>query len=230
MRGEIIPGITLIAAMPEGAGGGAEGQLISIWRDLQRVAIDEVVGMFLRQAIGAGGESFPAIARAGDDEFAVDRDAQFVFYRRYKPRGAGILRVNRYGETKSRRSDVFNFMPASEIVGGLENTVVVLGPEMVGRAGALDESVRILDIGIATLVGRHVSGAHALGTVFPVRAVVFADPDAAAGDAEDDAAAVARVDGDGVDARVIVAAAEPFPALREIPEGANELPVLAVVF
>src|SRR6185369_13560616 len=56
------------------------------------------------------------------------------------------------------------------------------------------------------------------------RAAVGRLPDAAAGDAEEDVFAVARVDADGVNAGQVGAAAEPELAARLVPQGAHQLP------
>src|SRR5260221_2280540 len=98
---------------------------------------------------------------------------------------------------------------------------------MIGRARTLHQTVGVLDVGVASLVRRHVGGPHALGAVLPGVAVVFADPNAAAGNAEDDAAAVARIDANGMDSGIIVAAAHPFLPLGAGSKRTHELPTLA---
>src|SRR6185369_314719 len=60
-------------------------------------------------------------------------------------------------------------------------------------------------------------------------AAVVGAPDAAAGDAEDHRAAVARVDEDAVDAGVVVAAAEPFAPFAAVPQVFDQPPARAAV-
>src|SRR3546814_8068340 len=76
----------------------------------------------------------------------------------------------------------------------------MLAPHRLRRGGAGREAVRVLDRGVVDAVGRHVGGGEALAAERPARAVVLAEPHAAAGDAEHDLPAVARIDAKRVDA------------------------------
>src|SRR3546814_13316348 len=90
----------------------------------------------------------------------------------------------------------------------------MLAPHRLRRGGAGREAVRVLDRGVVDAVGRHVGGGEALAAERPARAVVLAEPHAAAGDAEHALPAVARIDAKRVDAGIVVAAAEPLRARR----------------
>ena len=114
-------------------------------------------------------------------------------------------------------------------VAGTEDAVVVLHPEELRARLALHQAVRVLDRRLLALLRRHVVGAHAFGGAGPAAAVVVALPDAAAGHRDSEVATVAWVDADGVDAGMVVAAAEPLGALGSFPEFAVEAPAGATV-
>src|SRR5690606_33219478 len=95
------------------------------------------------------------------------------------------------------------------------------------RAG--HHAVRVLDVRVLGALRRHVGGAHATGAVVPAGALVLAVPDAATGHRQGQVPAVARVDADGVDARLVVTAAEPVGPLRALPEAVHQFPGTAPV-
>jgi len=75
MAREQLPAIAGVFADPDRAGRAAEDQPLAGLVDVQGMAIDQVVGVFLRQAVGQHVECSAAVAGAGDDDFAIDGDA-----------------------------------------------------------------------------------------------------------------------------------------------------------
>ena len=110
--------------------------------------------------------------------------------------------------------------PGNAGIGGAENAVVMLHPHHVGRAGAARHAMRILHFKRARLFGRHIGGDQAIAAQKPALAVIAGIPDAAAGNRHEQLLRVARVGRDGMDAGVVIAAAEPFGALRHVPQRA----------
>src|SRR5687768_14466996 len=78
--GDGLPGVAGIFADPEGAGGGTEDEALAGFIDVERVAEDEVVGVFLGQAFGEGGEGFAAVGGAVDDNFAGGGNSFFILH------------------------------------------------------------------------------------------------------------------------------------------------------
>src|SRR5271165_2705131 len=72
---DFAPAIALVLGQVEAAGGRREGEPVAALVDRHRMAVDDVVGMALRQAFAQDVERLAAVAGAGDDELAVDRDA-----------------------------------------------------------------------------------------------------------------------------------------------------------
>ena len=120
-------------------------------------------------------------------------------------------------------------LPMQAAVAGTEDAVVVLHPEELRARLALHQAVRVLDRRLLALLRRHVVGAHASGGAGPAAAVVVALPDAAARHRDGEVATVAWVDADGMDAGMVVAAAEPLGAFGSFPEFAVEAPAGATV-
>src|SRR3546814_11959316 len=89
------------------------------------------------------------------------------------------------------------------------------------------QAVRVLDGGIVDPVGWHVGGGEPLAAEAPALARILAPPHAAAGDADHQPAAVARIDADRVDAGAVVPAVEPFRARRLVPQRLPQVQGLA---
>ncbi len=105
----------------------------------------------------------------------------------------------------------------------------MLAPDHVRIGAAGGDQVRILDIGIVGLVGRHEGGAQALPRQPPALARIVALPDPAAGDGHRHLAAVPGIDPDGVGRRQFGPAAEPALPLRQVVETRDQGPALAAV-
>src|SRR6185436_8091311 len=82
---DLGPVVAFVVAGPEVAGGAAEGGVFAAAVDVEGMAVDEIVGMFLGQTVGEESERFAAIARARRDDAAIDRDAFFIFLSRNEP-------------------------------------------------------------------------------------------------------------------------------------------------
>ena len=134
----------------------------------------------------AAPRSSPAVARARDDERAVDRIALLVLHAGHEPRRVRVLRVHGHREAEARR-------PAP-----LAISSQVLPPSVLRRCrcgvGSRGGPVRsrhctILcgswNFGSNALLGRHVRGAHAATVdTAHVAPASLLDPDAAARDAD----------------------------------------------
>ena len=216
--GDGLPGVAGIFADPEGAGGGAEDEALAGFIDVEGVAEDEIVGVFLGEAPRERGEGFAAIGGAVDDDFAGGGNAFFIFHGGDEPGGVRIFRMCGDGKAEDGGLDVGDFGPTGGAVGGTEDAVVMLDPESVWLCGALRDQVRILDVGVVCALGRHVFSAHAFAAGIPGASAVAGDPCAAARDAENNMVRIAGIDADGMNAGKIRAAAEPFFALRSIPK------------
>src|SRR5436853_7113303 len=105
----------------------------------------------------------------------------------------------------------------------------MLRPEHVGARRALHDAMRVLDVGIVAALGRHELGVHAVRGEPPAFAAVARLPGAAAGNAHRDAPVVARVDANGMDARMVVTAAKPLGALGPPPQAVDEGPGFAAI-
>src|SRR5262245_4502242 len=105
----------------------------------------------------------------------------------------------------------------------------MLHPHHVGRVRAARHTMRVLNFGLLRLFWRHIAGDQALAVNLPALAVIARLPPPAAGDRDEHTPRIARVGRDRMDARHIVTAAEPFLALRHVPQRAYEFPRLAAV-
>src|SRR5262245_55963807 len=133
------------------------------------------------------------------------------------------------GEAERGRAGGLHLAPAGGGVGGAKDTVVMLDPHRIRRAGTLRQPVHILRDGIVFLLGRHVGRPHSFALQAPGLASISRSPHPAGRYAEPHGAGIARVDADGVDAGQIGAAAEPHLALGVIPERTDELPARAAI-
>ena len=192
------------------------------------MAIDQVIGMLLRQAGAQGLESTAAIAGAVDDQRAVHRHPFFVLHRGHEPSRVGVLRVHgdRKAEAGHRR---LHLLPTGGVVGAAPDAAMVLAPQHFGLRRAAHDAVRVLHVGVAGLFRRHEIGAHAFGLHLPVGAVVVRDPGAAAAQTDQHLLRVLRVRAYRMDAGFRVAAAEPFGTFRALPQRVDELPTGAEI-
>src|SRR5437660_10458768 len=103
---------------------------------------------------------------------------------------------------------------------------MVLGVEHVRPRRRLHEPVHVLDVLVHAALGRHELRVHTLRGELPAAPGVRALPYAAARDRDRDLLAI---EADRVDARLVVAAAEPLRALFAVPQRAQQRPALAPV-
>src|SRR5690349_19790646 len=88
-----MPMIALIVRHVQRTGRRAEGECLALVVDVERMPVNDVVRVLLRQTVGERGERLAAVARAGDNEFAVDRITAFVFLGGDEPGGLRLLRM-----------------------------------------------------------------------------------------------------------------------------------------
>ena len=89
--------------------------------------------------------------------------------------------------------------------------------------------MRILRAHVVGLIGRHVFRAHSFTVAAPRLATILGDPDASAGNANANDVRVARIDNDGMNARIVGATTDPTFSIRMTPEALDERPAIAVV-
>src|SRR5262245_57940066 len=99
------PAVALVLAHPQPASGRAEGEALARVVERQRVAVDHVIGMRLRQPLAQDVKALAAIAGARDHQLALARDALLVLDLRHEPRGIRIARMHCDGEAEGRRLD-----------------------------------------------------------------------------------------------------------------------------
>src|SRR5439155_19933009 len=133
-----------------------------------------------------------------------------------------------HGEAERRRIDL-HLMPRLRPVDRPAHAVAVLRPEHVGRAGAADDPVRVLDHRIFCLLRRHVRREHPAGRDRPRLAAIVRLPSSTARDPDENTPRLARIDADRMDAGEIISAAEPLPAFRLVPERTQQPPRIAAV-
>src|SRR5438874_10711838 len=111
VRGDDAPRIAAIAAREYVAGGRAEPER-AVARHRERVAIDDVVREAIGEPFGQHVERLAAVARARDDELAVDRDALLVLHAGNEPSGVSIERIDDDGEPERRGPGLLDLVPA----------------------------------------------------------------------------------------------------------------------
>src|SRR5215470_6829893 len=178
------PVVALVLAHPESPGRRAECEPVARLVKRQRVTVDDIIGVRLRQSLRENVEVLAAVARARDDELAFARDALLVLDLGDKPGRVGLLGMYRDRKAEHRRLDAFDLGEALAFVGGDEDAVVVLHPHPLRRRAALRQAVHVLADRVMRLLGRHVLGAHAFAAQRPVVAAVFGTPDPAGRDSD----------------------------------------------
>src|SRR3546814_9271903 len=96
----LLPYTTLFRSR---AGGGPHGEGLAGGVDVEGMAVDEVVGLLLREALRQRLEAGAAVAGARDDNAPVDRHAALVLHRRHEPGGPGVVGMHRHGEAEGDR-------------------------------------------------------------------------------------------------------------------------------
>src|SRR5262245_50588629 len=155
-----MPVVALVLGHVEIAGGGAEGEALAGLVDVEGMAQDEVIAEARGQAAGKLLEGFPAVARARGYEAAVLRHAHFVLDRGHEPGLARLLGMNRDAKAEARTG----ILPFGQIVGAVEDAVMMLAPEMIRPPATLHEEMRVLDRRIIAPVRGPVFGQTDHGT------------------------------------------------------------------
>src|SRR5437763_10684838 len=120
MRRQAAPAVARVFRDPQAAGGRADREPVARLVDREAVAIDEIVGMLLRQPAAQNLERAAAIARARDDEYGVERDAPLDLVRRHEPGGVGVLGMHRGGDAELERRDRRHLLTARRAIGRAE--------------------------------------------------------------------------------------------------------------
>ena len=138
------------------------------------------------------------------------------------------MRGHREAETARLRCG--DRLPMRSAIRAAIQTAMVLQPQRVGLRGARGDAVHVLDVAIEAPLGRHVgAGVQSFRGVDPCASGIARLPHAAAGDGDRHVIAIARVHEDGVDARVVVATAEPSEPLGPQPQAFDQPPAPAAV-
>src|SRR5690606_21058805 len=131
--GDGFPAVALVLADPEVPRGTAEREVLAAV--VERVAVDHVVGVLLRQPVAELLPGGPAVSGARDEKAAVDGRAMRVGLAGDEPRGLAVALVGRDGEAEVHASlGVADLLPGDGSVVAVEHAAVVLLPDMVGIA------------------------------------------------------------------------------------------------
>ena len=84
--------------------------------------------------------------------------------------------------------------------------------------------MRVLDVGIALLIGRHELGKHPVGARGPCRPAVSRLHDTSTGDGDRHATRIARIDADRMNGRMLRASSKPLASLGAFPQRTIQLP------
>src|SRR5207302_1520443 len=128
---------------PQAAARRADGEPLAGLVDRQAMAPDQVIGVVLGQALVPHLEAAAAVAGAGNDDFAVHRNATLVLDRGDEPGGIRVDRVRGGGKAEFRRADRSQFAPCRTRIFRAEDAVVVLAPHDLGIRGAAREPVNV---------------------------------------------------------------------------------------
>src|SRR5207245_8778650 len=84
------PAVALVLTHPKAPCRRAEGEPVARLAEREGVAVDDIVGVRLRQPFGQDVEALAAIARARDHQLAVAGNTLLILDFRDKPRGIGL--------------------------------------------------------------------------------------------------------------------------------------------
>src|SRR5215471_5502533 len=223
------PAVALVLAHPQAARRRAEGEPFAGLIERESMAIHDIVGVRLRQALSQDIEGFAAVACARHNQLALARDAFLILDFRDKPRGVGRARMHDDREPERRRLDAGDLRKRLALVGGDEDAVVVLHPHALRRRRTLRKTMDILGDGVVGLLRRGVFGPHAFAPQRPACAAILGEPDAAGRDRDPHTLRITRVHADRMDAGQVGAAPHPLFALGMIPERADHVPALPAI-
>ena len=149
--------------------------------DAQRMTIDDVVCVFLGQSLAELLPGIAAIFCAADKQSAADRHALLIGNARHDPGGLTIMVVRR--DRKSEMNTLLwltDLLPSLGAIRAVEHAAVVLLPDMLRRARATLNEVRIMPP-FRVRIGQVVIG-HALIATLPGLSTIIALQDARSGD------------------------------------------------
>jgi len=201
VAGDACPLVAPVVARPKGACRAPECEVLAACVDVERVAVNDVVRMRLRQAARQHLPRLARVARARDDHARVDGNAYRILARRHQPGGVAVVRVHGDGEAKDRGADALDVDPRSPAIVRPEDSVVVLRPEAIRAPATLNDAVRVLNRFVFSSLRRHVLCEHPSTRERPRLAAVIRQPGAAARHPNVYSAGVRRVHAHGMDGR-----------------------------
>src|SRR5581483_2000079 len=173
---DYLPIVALVFSNPQASCCRTHHKRISSRIYIERMSIDQIISVLLRQSIAQHIECLATIAGARHNDLSVDRESLLVLNCRDKPCGVGIVWMDRDRKAKYRRRNISQLLPGVSSVSRAENPIVVLSPEYRWIVLALHHSMRILiDLAIGQ-IRRHVGRAHSFCTARPCFASIFGLP------------------------------------------------------
>lgn len=116
--------VATVVASPHAAGGAAHHEVRTVVAYRQRVPVDEVVAVVLRQTDAQCVEACAAVARAIDRQRTVDGYAALILDGRYEPSGLRVDGMCGYRKAERRQRRV-QLAPERAAVSGAEDAVVM---------------------------------------------------------------------------------------------------------
>ena len=194
------------------------------------MAVNDIETILLRESLAAFFPGFPTVIRPTDTKRAFDGGAVPVAMGRGDPGLTGIILRHGYRESETGRAFGFaNILPVLGAVGGSEDTAVILLPKDVGIGRGGDEDMRV----VAHIGGRvgQPFGTKPLVPYLPAPAAVRRFKDAGAAYTDVEMVLISWVYDDGVDPRLVAAAAKPARFTgRMFPERLDEPEIAPAVF
>lgn len=130
-----MPVFSRIRAGPQSARGGCQRQRFAIGCDIQAVAIGQMVGALLGQAVAKNLEAFAAVVRACDDHAAIDGGTACVGLCGHEPRAIRVVRITRNCESKAGRHWRRDAIPLMSAIGRSIDSAVMLHPQRLRLRG-----------------------------------------------------------------------------------------------
>src|SRR5207245_10363894 len=135
------PAVALVLTHPKAPCRRAEGGPVAGRPERAGVAVDDIVGVRLRQPLGQDVEALAAIARARDHQLAIAGNTLLILDFRDKPRGIGLTWMDDNRKAESRWLDTVDLGKGPSFIGGDEDSVVVLHTHAFRRSRAVLQSM-----------------------------------------------------------------------------------------
>ncbi len=117
MRREREPPLAAVLTQPETPRRRSEGEPVTGAVDVERMAIDEVVRVLLREPFAQGFEALSTVASPIDHDCAVHRDPELILGRGHEPRGLRVVRMHGHSESELRGRDILDRSPVAARIG-----------------------------------------------------------------------------------------------------------------